>query len=162
MTSGIYPRPRIDRAAAQRDREAAFARIGRVRGLTIVGAGALSLVIAAAASSAAHGHTLGVKSHAHHGSGGAARRTAHAGVAALKMPPLATPSQLGLQAPGSAPQAASPPASSSPSPSQSAPSTQNQAQPSSPAPSQPSAPAATVPAPAAPAPSSGGTTSGGS
>ena len=161
MTTGTYPRPRIDRAAAQRDREAAFARIGRVRGLTIVGAGALSVAIAAAASSAAHGHTLGAKSSPHHVTGGA-RRTAQAGVTKLKMPPLATPGQLGLQAPGSAPQAVSPPASSSPSPSQSAPSTQNQAQPSTPAPSQPAAPAATVPAPASPAPSSGGTTSGGS
>jgi hypothetical protein len=111
----------MDRSAAQRSREAAFARIGRVRGLTILGAGALSVAIAAAASASAHGHTLGAKTAGNRRLTGATSRSARVSVSALKMPPLATPSQLGLQAPGAPPQSVSPPQATAPAPQTQAP-----------------------------------------
>ncbi len=142
MTNDAYPGARSDRVAAQRSREAAFARIGRVRGLTIVGAGALTAAIAGVVSAVAPGRTLGAKTVAtvvtHH----TARVSRRASSAALKMPPLASPSQLGLGGPGAPPQASSQPQQSSPAPTQ----TQTQTQPSAPAP-QSSAPVQPAPGP---------------
>lgn len=142
MTDDAYPGAGQDRVAAQRSREAAFARIGRVRGLTILGAGALTAAIAAVVSAVAPGRTLGAKTVAtvatHHSARvSRTRSSTHPG--ALKMPPLASPSQLGLGGPGAPPQASSQPQQSSP-----APQTQTQSQPSAPAP-QSSAPVQPAP-----------------
>ena len=52
---------RRDRAAAVRQRDAALRRIGRVRGWTIAGAGALTAAIAVAVSAALPGRTLGAR-----------------------------------------------------------------------------------------------------
>lgn len=135
MTNDAYPGARPDRVAAQRSREAAFARIGRVRGLTILGAGALTAAIAAVVSAVAPGRTLGAKTVAtvavvtHHS--GRVSRTASTH-SALKMPPLASPTQLGLGGPGAPPQASSQPQQSSPAQTQTQ--TQTQTQSSAPAP----------------------------
>lgn len=99
----------------------------------MIGAGALTALVAAVVSAVAPGHTLGAKTRAR-----LAQTTptqpAAASASSSKLPPLAKPDQLGLQAPGSAPQPA-------------------------PVPSQPTAPAASQPS--APAPS-GPVVSGGS
>jgi hypothetical protein len=124
-------------AFAQQDRDAALRRVARVRGMTIAGAGALTAALAGVVSAVAPGRTLGAKP------------TAPASIATVKrrqtsstarMPPLASAGQLGLQAPGSAPQSAPGP-QTTPAP---------QAQPTVPAP---------APAPVAP---SSGVVSGGS
>jgi hypothetical protein len=81
-----------EQAGAVRQREAALRRIRRTRGWAIAGAGALTAAIALAVSAAVPGRTLGAKT-------AAARGRA----AALSMPPLATPGELGLRAPNSPP-----------------------------------------------------------
>ena len=98
MTTFEYLVPRRDRAAALRNRDAAFARIGRVRTWTIVGAGALTAAIAAAVSAAVPGRTIGAKS-----GRPVVTKVSSTHSAGLTMPPLATPSQLGLQGPAGAP-----------------------------------------------------------
>jgi len=103
VSTGAYPGPRPDRAAAQLKREAALARLTRVRGITIAGAGALTAVVAGVVSSAS-GHTLGAK-HVARAAAPAARAAAPSSRGA-KLPPLASARQLGLGAPGAAPQAA--------------------------------------------------------
>ena len=130
MSKPVSPGHTPTRAVAQRERDAAFTRVSRVRRLTILGAGALTAALAAVVSAAA-GRTLGAKtSPTTHPV--VAKRTRGA-TALPKMPPLASPGSLGLQTPGSPPQAA--------------PQTQTQAQaPAAPAP-QPTAPAAPQPAP---------------
>jgi hypothetical protein len=100
----MYPGPRPDRAAAQRKREAAFARLARLRGVTLIGAGALTAAVAGVVS-AASGRTLGAK-HSVPASGSVAKVSGHAGSTHATMPPLASAGQLGLGAPGSAPQSA--------------------------------------------------------
>jgi hypothetical protein len=97
MSSGANPSPRAERMAAQRNREAAFARISRVRGVTVVGAGVLTAAVAGAVSAIAPGHTLGAKLPAH-----AAKAPTRSSSSAT-MPPLASGSQLGLNGPQSAP-----------------------------------------------------------
>jgi hypothetical protein len=123
----MYPGPRPDRAAAQRKRKAAFARLSRVRGVTLIGAGALTAAVAGVVS-AASGRTLGAK-HYVRASATVAKVPGNAGSTHAAMPPLASAGQLGLGAPGSAPQSA-PPAQpqtqaaapqSAPAPAQSAP-----------------------------------------
>jgi len=91
-----------DRAAAQRDRDAALTRVSRVRRITIVGAGALTAALAAVVSAVAPGRSLGAKTPVHAPT--VVVRQARART--IRMPPLASPNQLGLQAPGAAPQAA--------------------------------------------------------
>lgn len=103
MSTGSYPGPRPDRAAAQLKREAALARLTRVRGITIAGAGALTAVVAGVVSSAS-GHTLGAK-HVLRSAAPAPRAAAPSSRTA-KLPPLASARQLGLGAPGAAPQPA--------------------------------------------------------
>ena len=125
MATFEYPVPRRDRSAAQRQREAAFARIGRVRGWTIVGAGALTAAAAAAVSAAVPGHTLGAKT----ANPAVAKVSSGRAAVSLRMPPLATPSQLGLRGPAGAPTAPSQPqAAPQPQP-QAAPQPQPQAAP---------------------------------
>ena len=127
----MYPGPRPDRAAAQRKREAALARLARVRGVTVVGAGALTVAVAGVVS-AASGRTLGAKHYVRASS--VAKVSGNAGSSQATMPPLASAGQLGLGAPASAPQSAPPaqsqtqaaapqsaPAQSAPAPAQSAP-----------------------------------------
>jgi hypothetical protein len=104
-----------DRSSAQRLRDAALARISRVRTATVIAAGALTAAIAGIVSAVAPGRTLGTKPPATHAS------------TRLVMPPLENPGQLGLQGPSSPPQSA--PA---------APQTQTQTQPA-PQPAPPSA-----------------------
>jgi hypothetical protein len=94
-----------DRAAAQRAREAAFARLSRVRGATVIGAGALTAAIAGVVSAVAPGRTLGAKTPATAASASTASRPR---TTALVMPPLENPGQLGLQGPGIAPQGTQP------------------------------------------------------
>jgi hypothetical protein len=116
-----YPGDRPDRRAAQRERDAALDRVSRVRGVTIFGAGALAAALAAVVSAVAPGRSLGakvpVRSHAV-----LAKRTP-VRTASARMPPLASPSQLGLQGPAGAPQSAPPaqPSSPAPAPAQAAP-----------------------------------------
>jgi hypothetical protein len=143
MTSSAHPHPRPDRIAAQQHREAALARLVRVRGASVLGAGALTAALAAVVSAIAPGHTLGAKRRAAVASGPTAATTR---AATAKLPPLASPGSLGLRGPSGAPQSVP----SSPQPS---------APPQQSAPSQPSTPAPQV----APAPSqSGPAVSGGS
>lgn len=136
MSTDAYPGPRPDRASAQLAREAAFARLTRVRGLAIVAAGGLTAAVAGVVSSAS-GHTLG-KTVLH--TAAVTPRSAPAQSAAL--PPLASARQLGLGRPDHAPQSQS-----------QAPTPQPQPQPTpQPAPGQPQ----TVQPQAAPAPAVSG------
>lgn len=149
MKSGGNQRLTPDRAAAQRDREAAFARLSRVRGATVIGAGALTAAIAAVVSAVAPGRTLGAKAPAQRTA--SAPKTSRTHVSALVMPPLEKPGQLGLQGP------ASPPQSSPQSQGTQSQSSQSQSQP------QPQAQTQTQSAPApAPAPQPAPVVSGGS
>ncbi len=102
----MYPGPRPDRASAQRKREAALARLARVRGVTVIGAGALTVAVAGVVS-AASGRTLGAK-HYLRASASVATVSGNAGSSQATMPPLASAGQLGLGAPASAPQPAPP------------------------------------------------------
>ena len=112
MSTGAYPGPRPDRASAQQARAAALSRLSRVRGLTIVAAGALTAAVAGVVS-AASGRTLG-----HHAvrTATVAPRTS----ATATLPPLASPRQLGLRGPGRVPrpqsQAPAPPSQAAPQP----------------------------------------------
>ncbi len=158
---------------AQRARDQALRRVARVRGMTIVGAGALTAAFAGLVSAVAPGRTLGARTKVAtvtRTAGPASRRSS---AVALRMPPLASASQLGLQPPGAAPQSAAPSGqSTAPSGQGTAPSGQGTApsgQGTAPsgqgtAPSQQSAPVAPAPQPVAPqpAPAGGGAVSGGS
>jgi F0F1-type ATP synthase membrane subunit c/vacuolar-type H+-ATPase subunit K len=141
--------------SAQRARDDAFRRISRARGMTILGAGALTAGLAGLVSAVAPGRSFGARTKI-----AAAARTLPAPPRpttstrrALTMPPLASPKSLGLGAPASAPQPAVPanqgPPASDPQSQQAAP---------SPQPSAPVAPQPVQPQPVAPqpAPSSGG------
>lgn len=98
MSTGAYPGPRPDRASAQQAREAALSRLTRVRGLTIIAAGALTAAVAGVVS-AASGRTLG-----HHAVRTAAVTPRAATTSSAKLPPLASARQLGLGRPDNAPQ----------------------------------------------------------
>lgn len=76
-----------------------MARLSRVRGLTVIAAGALTAAVAGVVS-VASGRTLGAKRVA------PVAKVSAAAPARVTMPPLASAGQLGLGAPGSAPQAA--------------------------------------------------------
>jgi hypothetical protein len=118
--------PRRSKSMAQLERDAALVRVSRLRRWTIGGAAALTAGIAAFVSAIAPGHSLGAGRVAR---GEAVPPRTVTSSRSAQLPPLASPSQLGLQGPSSNPQAA-------PAPSQQA----------SPAPTQQAAPA---PAPAA-------------
>ncbi len=129
-------------SAAVQKRDAALTRVARVRRATIFGAGALTAGLAGVVSAIAPGRTLGAKSKVHPAATATRPRFT---ASKARMPPLAKPDQLGLQAPAGAPRAAP-----QPSP-----------QPSQPAPSQ-SAPPQAAPAAPAPQPTPGPAVSGGS
>jgi hypothetical protein len=91
------------RAEARHRRDAALARVGRVRGLAIAGSAALSGAFAAlvAASPPGSAHTVratGGRASASGVSGGVS-----GGVRAPDLPPLASAAQLGLGPPGEGP-----------------------------------------------------------
>jgi len=123
-------------SVAQLERDAALDRIGRTRRWVIAGAAGLTAAFAALVSAIAPGRTLAARAP---GGGVAEARTSTQSASPAQMPPLASPSQLGLQGPDQPPQAAS-------SPSQ-APSGQSQA-PTQSDPSQAAPAPAPAPAPA--------------
>jgi hypothetical protein len=133
--------PRRSKSMAQLERDAALVRVSRLRRWTIGGAAALTAGFAAFVSAIAPGHSLGARRAA---SGESAARGAATAPRSARLPPLASPGQLGLQGPSSNPQPAPSPTQSAPAPTQQAP----------PAPTQQAAPA--------PAPAASGATSGGS
>lgn len=150
---GLAPR---NKPLAGLQRDAALIRISRTRRALFVGAAVLSAGLAAVVSAIAPGRSLGAKPTLRTGASSSAVSTTAsiAGAAATRssaaqMPPLASPSELGLQAPDAAPQAA---------PSQSAGASGAGSTSQQTAPAQQ---AASQPAPA-PAPASGGVVSGGS
>ncbi|MGA2925290.1 MAG: hypothetical protein ABSG43_04745, partial [Solirubrobacteraceae bacterium] len=115
--AGGKDRGRASRGAALQ-RDAALARVGRTRRVLIGATAGLTAALAYFVSAVAPGRTL-TSSHAATGevasaasattSGTAAPTGSAAGArASTTMPPLASPSQLGLQAPDQAPQAAAP------------------------------------------------------
>jgi hypothetical protein len=140
------------------ERDAALIRVSRTRRALFVGAAALSAGLAVVVSAVAPGRSLGAKPTFR-----AAVTTASVTGASstqprpVRMPPLASPGELGLQSPDAAPSQLSGGSSGSgPTSQQATPApTQQQA---APAASQ----AAPAPAASAPAPSSGGVVSGGS
>ncbi len=108
-------------SGAQLERDAALGRISRTRRWMIVGAAALSAALAAVVSSAAPGRTIGHKA----GTATSAAEAPRASSSTQQLPPLESPSQLGLQGPDQAPGAGSqpnPPSQSVPPASQSVPS----------------------------------------
>jgi hypothetical protein len=128
---------RRNQSLAQLERDAALSRLSRTRRWVIAGAAALTAGFAALVSALAPGRTLGARAEAWTLSSTPA--TPARSVA--RMPPLASPSALGLQGPSQAPQADS-------------------SQQAAPAPAQQSTPDPSQPAASAPAPtvvqSSGG------
>lgn len=90
------------------ERDAALLRVSHARRWMIAGAAALSAGFAALVSSIAPGHTLKSKSSSA-GTATASRATAAPVKTYNRMPPLASPGDLGLQGPRSAPQSASQP-----------------------------------------------------
>ena len=94
-------------ARAHGGRDATLKRIARVRRTTIVGAGGLTVGLAAFVSGIAPGHSLGAKLHSRAVSGRTTPVTSAASSSsAPRMPALASPGQLGLQSPDGAPQPA--------------------------------------------------------
>ena len=106
MSTNAYPGPRPDRATAQRKREAALARLTRVRAIMIAGAGALTAVVAGVVSSAS-GHTLGATHAVRVRRRSRLARRGRSGPA-VTLPPLASARQLGLRRPGASPQSVPP------------------------------------------------------
>jgi F0F1-type ATP synthase membrane subunit c/vacuolar-type H+-ATPase subunit K len=94
-------RSRRTPSAAQLQRDAALARLSRVRRGVIVAAAGLTAGIAALVSALAPGRSLGAPLSSSTTVSGAGAQTA-----GRAMPPLATPSEPGLQSPGERPQAA--------------------------------------------------------
>lgn len=141
---------RPTKSMAVMERDAALVRVSRVRRWMIVGAAGLTAGVAALVSSIAPGHTL--KSSVQPRSLRAARPSAQPATSnsTTKLPPLASPGDLGLQGPSSAPQSAPSSSQVTPDPSQSSLAHSQ----SSPDPSQSaSSPAQVAPAPSpAPAP----------
>jgi F0F1-type ATP synthase membrane subunit c/vacuolar-type H+-ATPase subunit K len=115
--------------SAQRARDEALRRVRRARGLTIFGAGALTAGLAALVSAVAPGRSLGARTKVAAATSRTTSAPRRSATVELRMPPLASASQLGLQAPGQAPQAVAPsdqgapaaPQQSDPAPQQSAP-----------------------------------------
>jgi hypothetical protein len=131
ISAEYHPAGRRSRSLAALERDAALVRVSRTRRWLIAGAAGLSAGIAALVSSAAPGHTLSSRGQpgiSTSGSASAPVRTASAARSSRTMPPLASPGELGLQGPSSAPQAAPSVAQASPDPSQSAQAAPNPAQ----------------------------------
>lgn len=140
MIGDERPSPgRADPALATLHRDAALSRVSHTRKLVYAGAAALTGGIAWLAATAAPGRTLGTSTQAR-STGVTSAQSSGSSSAGQTLPPLASPSELGLQGPGSAPSA----------PSQ-APADQSQQSQVSPDQSQ-VAPAQSAPQAAAPAP----------
>lgn len=155
------------RPEAVRERDAAMARAGRVRGVAIAGSAVLSagfagLVAATAPGSASAGtHAHATAGHTH--AAAAVTSSRGAGVPEPALPPLEGPGALGLQGPAQDPGSDVPQTSSdgsAPAPSDQAPAASQPPADSSP-PATQSAPAP-APAPAPSAAPAGGVVSGGS
>lgn len=84
---------------AQLERDAALGRVGRARRWVFAGVAALTAAFAALVSAVAPGRTLSTRTH-----GVGATTTRPLVVGSTQMPPLASPSALGLQGPGQAPE----------------------------------------------------------
>jgi hypothetical protein len=122
--SGLPETGSHDRSNARAQRDAAISRVGSTRRWLIVGAAGLSAALAALASVLTPGRSLAAKTPVRTV---AAASPAPSGSAADQpLPPEASPSSLGLQAPGQAPQSAptQDPSQVSPDPSQVAPTQQ--------------------------------------
>lgn len=100
MVSDKRSRSRTDLSAAQLRRDVVLARVARARRTAIIGAGALTAVLAGVVGVLAPG-----RSSAKAKPTPSAETTATSAHAGATMPPLVSPSQLGLQPPGSVPQA---------------------------------------------------------
>jgi hypothetical protein len=90
----------VRRNAGRVRRDALLARVTRTRWLTVAGAGALTAALAALAGAVAPG-----RSSAKSGQPATAKTAAPRPTLTVSMPPAADGAQLGLQPPGSAPQA---------------------------------------------------------
>jgi hypothetical protein len=130
---GAEPRRagRRSQSLAQLERDAALERVSRTRRWMILAAGALSAAFAALVSAIAPGHSLSGRAQAQTlsaGRVGAAARTSGR-ASSTRMPPLASPADLGLQGPSQNPQAPSDPsqAAAQSAPSSSGASVQNPA-----------------------------------
>jgi hypothetical protein len=95
-------RPRGERRLASLERDAALARVARVRRWAIVATAALSGGIAVLVSAVAPGRS-GAATHAYSSAHSASARSG-----TLQMPPPAGPGALGLQGPAQAPSVAAP------------------------------------------------------
>jgi hypothetical protein len=151
---------RPSKSLAQLERDAALARLGRVRRWVIAGAAALTAGFATLVSAVTPGRSAGAQAQAR---GLGSSRTPVRRATPARMPPLASASELGLQGPSQAPESSSAPSQSSSASSQSpSASSQSSSAPSqsssassqsSSAPSQSSsAPSQAAPAPAQAAP----------
>jgi hypothetical protein len=129
--SGLPEAGSHDRSSARAQRDAAISRVGSTRRWLIVAAAGLSAALAALASVLTPGRSLAAKAPVR--TVAAASPAASGSAADKPLPPEASPSSLGLQAPGEAPQPA--PAQVTPDPSQVSP------DPSQVAPTQQAAPA---------------------
>jgi hypothetical protein len=89
---------RRNQSLAQLERDAALGRVARTRRWVSAGAAALTAGFAALVSSVAPGRTLSARGSVR------APATRASVVASTQMPPLASPSSLGLQGPSQAPQ----------------------------------------------------------
>lgn len=144
---------RRNQSLAQLERDAALERVSRARRWVIAAAAALTAAFAALVSTVAPGRTLGARAQAR--TLGSTRTLAQV-VTSTRMPPLASPGDLGLQGPSQAPQADSS-QQVAPNPTQQvAPNPSQQVAPD------PSQQAASAPAPAPASGGSGAVVSGGS
>jgi hypothetical protein len=94
---------RRSQSLAQLERDAALARVNRVRRWTFVGAAGLTAGVAALVSAVAPGRSLGAKTRL---AEEVALRQVPRTSSRPQMPPLASAGELGLQGPSSSPQAA--------------------------------------------------------
>jgi hypothetical protein len=127
------------RSQAALNRDAALARIGYARRWLIAGAAGLTAAIAAFVSATAHGHTLKKGT-----TGSVPARTSGSSSRSVQMPPLASPSSLGLQGPVQDPQPSSSGSGQSSSGSSQAPSSSSSSSQAAPAPAPSSSSSAAV------------------
>jgi len=108
MIGDDRPSPgRADPALATLHRDAALSRVSHTRKLVYAGAAALTGGIAWLAGTAAPGRTLGTKGTQARSTGVTSAPSSGSSSAGQTLPALASPSELGLQGPGSAPSAPS-------------------------------------------------------
>jgi hypothetical protein len=113
MIGDERPSPgRHDPALATLHRDAALTRVSHTRKLVYAGAAALTGGLAWLAATAAPGHTLGTSAQAR-STPLTPPSSSGSSAASQTLPPLASPSDLGLQGPSSAPSASQAPADQS-------------------------------------------------